>query len=187
MKNFIVYTDKPTEFDFKVEVEGASLDDAKARLIIETQKTSFLLEGNVKSDGSAVIEIPKLKGLVEDNISGKMRLEVIVEDAYFQPWEGTYQVAASKKVTVNEVLSEKPAAKPAMSITIKEKKTPYQANIESIVESLSSRGITSTNILNDKNKKYMYSLIEVVFNKSLTELNNKVIINDIIHNMNGVI
>ena len=37
-----------------------------------------------------------------------MELEVIAEDAYFQPYEETFSVVTSKKATV-EVLSKKPS------------------------------------------------------------------------------
>ena len=42
MKNFLVYTDRTTDFDFKVEVEGASLSEAKARLILSGEKTNYI-------------------------------------------------------------------------------------------------------------------------------------------------
>src|SRR6056300_1641859 len=106
MSDFLVYTDKSTDFDFRVEVEGASLSEAKARLILSGEKTNYILEGTVEHDGSAHIEIPKLKGLLEDSSVGSMELEVIVEDAYFNPWSGTYKTTASKKVTVNEITQQ---------------------------------------------------------------------------------
>lgn len=181
MKDFLVYTDKPTDFDFKMEVEGASLTDARARLILSGEKTNYILEGTVSKDGSAHIEIPKLKGLVSDSAMGTMDLEVIVEDAYFSPWSGTYRVTASKKVTVNEIAQQRQKHKPAISVTVKENKSPYEKKIDQIVEDLRNRNITSKNVLSQKNKKYLYSLMEVTFNKSLQELDNGVIITDIIN------
>lgn len=181
MKDFFVYTDKPTDFDFKVEVEGASLSEAKARLILSGEKANYIVEGTVGKDGSAKIEIPKLKGLVEDSSVGTMDLEVIVEDAYFSPWSGTYRVTASKKVTVNEIAQQKQPSKPAISVIVKENKSPYQKKIDQIAEDLRNREITSRNILSKQNKKYLYSLMEVTFNKSLQDLDNNVIISDIIN------
>jgi hypothetical protein len=183
VKEFLVYTDKPTDFEFNVEVEGASLKEAKARLILSGQKTYFLVEGTINSNGSATIEIPKLRTLVDEDAIGDMTLEVIVDDAYFQPWSGTYKVTASKKVTVNEVASSKDSGKPTMRVQVKETKSPYQHNVESIVENLQGQHITSKNILGKRNKKYLYSLIEHTFNKPLSALDTGVILNDIIHTM----
>jgi len=181
MSDFLVYTDKSTDFDFRVEVEGASLSEAKARLILSGEKTNYILEGTVEHDGSAHIEIPKLKGLLEDSSVGSMELEVIVEDAYFNPWSGTYKTTASKKVTVNEITQQKAPSKPAMVVTVKENKSPYDKKIDRIVDSLQEQNITSKNILSGQHKKYLYSLMEVTFRKQLKDLDSQVIITDIIN------
>ena len=47
-----------------------------------------------------------LNNISEDGEVGKMELEVIAEDAYFQPYEETFKVETSKKATV-EVLNKK--------------------------------------------------------------------------------
>jgi hypothetical protein len=110
-----------------------------------------------------------------------MELEVIVEDAYFNPWSGTYKTTASKKVTVNEITQQKAPSKPAMVVTVKENKSPYDKKIDRIVESLQEQNITSKNILSDQHKKYLYSLMEVTFRKQLKDLDSQVIITDIIN------
>ncbi len=186
MSNFTVYTDKPTDFDFKVEIEGASLSDARARLVFENVKDgNYVLEGKVKGDGSAIIQIPKLKGLLEENHGGNIKLEMIVEDSYFEPWSGTYSVATSKKVVVNEVSADRPEpkkpSKPRMKITINsDNKTPYELHIDSIVESLVSEGINKKNILSKSNKGYLFTVVEAEFNKSIKELDVPVILEDIV-------
>ena len=61
--------------------------------------------------------IPKLKNISEDGQVGKMELEVIAEDAYFQPYEETFKVETSKKATV-EVLNKKSLPKLILSIIL---------------------------------------------------------------------
>ena len=49
--------------------------------------------------------IKKLKGLLEGNAKGEIKLEVIAEDTYFTPWKSEFVVEASKTLTV-EVKSQ---------------------------------------------------------------------------------
>lgn len=107
-----LFTDKAEIFECDIAVEGTSLNKSKARLVVETKDYSLLFNGKIDSSGKCSIPIKKLKGLIEDNSSGNIRLEVIAEDTYFTPWESNFEVEASKKVTV-EVKSqeEKPIIK----------------------------------------------------------------------------
>lgn len=107
-----LFIDKAEIFECDIKVEGTSLNKSKARLVIETQNYSLLFNGKIDSSGKCTIPIKKLKGLIEENSKGNIRLEVIAEDTYFTPWESNFEVEASKKVTV-EVKSqeEKPLIK----------------------------------------------------------------------------
>ncbi len=100
-----LFTDKAEVFECDVKVEGTSLSKSKARLVIETQEYSLLFNGNINSNGKCKIPVKKLKGLIDENSKGNIRLEVIAEDTYFTPWESSFEVQASKKVTV-EVKSQ---------------------------------------------------------------------------------
>ena len=64
-----------------------------------------MFNGKISSDGKCEIPIKKLKGLIDENSKGNMRLEVIAEDTYFIPWQSDFEIEASKKVTV-EVRSQ---------------------------------------------------------------------------------
>lgn len=100
-----LFTDKAEIFECDIKVEGTSLNKSKARLVIETQNYSLLFNGKIDSSGKCSIPIKKLKGLIEENSKGNIKLEIIAEDTYFTPWETTFEVEASKKVTV-EVKSQ---------------------------------------------------------------------------------
>lgn len=100
-----LFTDKSEIFECNINLEGASLKDSQARLIIETEDLNLLFNGSITGDGKCTIPIRKLKGLLESNIEGQIKLEVIAEDTYFTPWSSKFQVQASKKLTV-EVTSQ---------------------------------------------------------------------------------
>ena len=95
-----LFTDKPEVFECNIKLEGASLKNSQARLIIESEDINLLFEGTINKDGKCSIPIKKLKGLLEDNTSGQIKLEVIAEDTYFTPWKSEFIVEASRKVTV---------------------------------------------------------------------------------------
>jgi hypothetical protein len=95
-----LFTDKSELFECTIALEGASLKKSTARLVVETAEYSLLFKGKIDSNGNCKIPIRKLKGLIDENTEGSIRLEVIAEDTFFTPWENNFQVDASKKVTV---------------------------------------------------------------------------------------
>ena len=148
-----LYTDKSEIFECNVSLEGASIKDSKLRAILKFDDKNLMVEGKIKSNGKGEILFPKLKNISEDGQVGKMELEVIAEDAYFQPYEETFQVVTSKKATV-EVLSKK-SSKPKIVVEKIKKKSPEQE----LIDLLKERGMTKKLLV--KNKK---SLSKVIYN-----------------------
>lgn len=95
-----LFTDKVEVFECQIQLEGASLKDSQARLIIESPEVSLLFQGKIDNLGNCQIPIKKLKGLLDESTEGKIKLEVIAEDTYFTPWSSDFKVTASKQVTV---------------------------------------------------------------------------------------
>ena len=119
-----LFTDKAELFECSIKLQGASLKKSKARLVVETQDYSLLFDGSINSGGKCEIPIRKLKGLIDENTSGNIRLEVIAEDTLFTPWESDFEVDASKKVTV-EVKSQttkKPIVEAKVKVKVKGEK-----------------------------------------------------------------
>ena len=100
-----LFTDKAELFECDIKIEGTSLSKSTARLVVETSDYSLMFNGKISSNGKCEIPIKKLKGLIDENSKGNMRLEVIAEDTYFIPWKSEFEIDASKKVTV-EVKSQ---------------------------------------------------------------------------------
>jgi len=94
-----IFTDKQKTFKCNIDISGASLNDCHARLIMETADGNFFYKGKVDSNGNCSVDIPKIK-LINEGISGKIKLEVIVENTIFNTWESEFMVATSKKVNV---------------------------------------------------------------------------------------
>jgi len=138
-----LYTDKTELFECNVALEGASIKDSKLRAILKFDDKNLMVEGKIKSNGKGEILLPKLKNISEDGQVGKMELEVIAEDAYFQPYEETFQVVTSKKATV-EVLG-KGYSKPKIVV---EKVTPETP----LIKMLKENGITKTMLVKNKSR-----------------------------------
>ena len=115
-----LFTDKTELFECNISLQGASLKKSKARLVVETQDYSLLFNGSINSNGKCEIPIRKLKGLIDEDTSGNIRLEVIAEDTFFTPWQSDFEVETSRKVTVevknqttqNPILEAKATVKP---------------------------------------------------------------------------
>ena len=95
-----LFTDKTELFECSISLQGASLKKSKARLVVETPEYSLLFNGTISKSGKCEIPIKKLKGLIDEDTSGSIRLEVIAEDTFFTPWESDFEVETSKKVRV---------------------------------------------------------------------------------------
>lgn len=95
-----LFTDKTEVFECDIQLEGASLKNSQARLIIESPEVSLLFQGKIDNLGKCTIPIKKLKGLLDESTEGKIKLEVIAEDTYFTLWSSNFKVSASKQITV---------------------------------------------------------------------------------------
>ena len=120
-----LFTDKSELFECDIKLEGASLSKSSARLVVETQDYSLLFNGDITPKGKCEIPIRKLKGLIDENTTGNIRLEVIAEDTFFTPWESDFEVDASKKVTVEvkSQTSKKPIVETKVKVKVKENVT----------------------------------------------------------------
>ena len=119
-----LFTDKTNLFECSISLQGASLKKSKARLVVETTDYSLMFDGSISSGGKCEIPIRKLKGLIDENTSGNIRLEVVAEDTLFTPWESDFEVDASKKVTVEvkTQTTKKPIVEAKVKVKIKNEK-----------------------------------------------------------------
>ena len=146
-----LFTDKTELFECSISLQGASLKKSKARLVVETQDYSLLFNGTISKSGKCEIPIRKLKGLIDEDTSGNIRLEVIAEDTFFTPWKSNFEVETSKKVTVEITpsINLKPIveAKVKNQVTISEKQ-----HVIKLLKLLIKEEININNISYKRNK-----------------------------------
>ena len=115
-----LYTDKSNKFNCNIEVEGTSLAKSQVRLVIESDEMTYMFKGSIQSNGECEVTIPKTKNFLSEGTTGNMRLEVIADDVYFEPWSSDFSVATNKKVTVQ--IAEQEEDKPKMKVQVAEQK-----------------------------------------------------------------
>jgi hypothetical protein len=149
-----LFTDKTEIFECDIKIEGTSLSNSSARLVIETKDYSLLFKGTINESGKCEIPIKKLKGLIDENSQGTIKLEVIAEDTFFTPWESDFQVQASKKVTV-EVKSQQPEQE-----VIKENKVSV-SNVKNTVK----------NEITEDEKKHIMNILKLLIREDINMKN----------------
>ena len=150
--SYKLFTDKTETFKCKIHLEGAELTEAKSRLVVESPKFNLLFEGTIDKDGNCELPIKKLKNVLKENDSGNMKLEVIADDTYFEPWSSDFSVGVSKKVKV-EVKEYTPENnKPKIKITEVSKPTKEANPITEISNMLNKKGITLKRFVENKQK-----------------------------------
>jgi hypothetical protein len=166
-----IFLDKNKIFECIVKIEGAALDKSEARLFIESDNFTLTFKGEIKSDGLVEIPINKLKGILKENYTGKIYLEVVAEDTVFKPWESEYKTDVSKKVEVKLTESkEEPELiyKPKMSFSIIPDEFDTKQHIKEINKILESHKVNRKNLI--QNKKVFNKLVETYC--SLNYINN---------------
>jgi len=160
-----LYTDKQETFECDLFLEGADLKESSARIVVESKDLTLMFKGTIDKNGNCKVPIKKLKGLMSENTTGDIKLEVIAEDTLIEPWQSDFVVETSKKVTV-EVKSqkEKPQIKESTKPKVKIKNIKNDLNpINEIVQFFKENNITIQKVLKDK--KRIVSILENYSNK----------------------
>ena len=114
-----------------------------------------MFKGTIDDKGNCKVPIKKLKGLMSENTTGDIKLEVIAEDTLIEPWQSDFIVDTAKKVTV-EVKSqkeEKPQIKESTKPQVKIKSVKNYTNpIDEMVSTLIENNITIDKVLQNKKK-----------------------------------
>ena len=172
-----LFTDKAELFECSISLQGASLKKSKARLVVETPDYSLLFNGNISKSGKCEIPIKKLKGLIDEDTTGNIRLEVIAEDTFFTPWESDFEVDASKKVTV-EVKSQttkKPIVETKVKVKVKDEKPTIteKQHVINLFKLLIKEDINVDNISFKRNK--LNNIVATYLKENTVKNTNKVI------------
>jgi hypothetical protein len=128
-----LYTDKANKFNCNIEVEGTSLTKSQVRLVIESDEMTYMFKGSIQSNGECEVTIPKTKSFLSEGTIGNMKLEVIADDVYFEPWSSDFSVVTNKKVTVQ--IAEQEEDKPKMKVQVAEQKEEPKVEKPKVQES----------------------------------------------------
>jgi len=147
--SYRLYTDKANKFSCTIQVDGASLATSKVRLVVESDGINYMFDGKIYEGGNCEVTIPKTKNFLSEESKGNMRLEVIADDVYFEPWSSNYIVETTKKVNV--VVQEQAENKPKMTVKVaeqevkkpivKETKKPVQTKMKEHLSTVSKKDI----------------------------------------------
>lgn len=102
--------DEPNELVFAVKVEGiTSVNPARVRLVCERDGMSFMFPGReIQGSGHVQFDIPKMSDMLEAG-SYSSRVEVLVENRYFEPVN--FELEFKKTVSVVAEAVKKPEIK----------------------------------------------------------------------------
>ena len=170
--NYKLYIDKKENFECQLRLEGASLKDAKSRMIVESNNFNLMFDGTIDNSGKCIVPISRLKGLLREGTKGTMKLEVIAEDTYFQPWESKFIVDTKQKLTV-EVKEQASNKQPRMIVT-EIKKDP----VGNLVKLFKQNNITAKEII--KRKEKLIPIIKEYHSRVNYKKNSKHFIREVI-------
>ena len=174
-----LFTDKTELFECNISLQGASLKKSKARLVVETQDYSLLFNGSINSNGKCEIPIRKLKGLIDEDTNGSIRLEVIAEDTFFTPWQSDFEVETSKKVTVEvkTQTTQKPILEAKATVKPQQVTKSEKDHVVNLFKLLIKEDINIDNISYKRNK---LNNIVATYLKEHTVNNTEKIINGVL-------
>ena len=182
-----LYTDKQETFECDLFLEGADLKESSARIVVESKDLTLMFKGTIDEKGNCKVPIKKLKGLMGENTTGDIKLEVIAEDTLIEPWQSDFVVETAKKVTV-EVKSQKEkksqikeSTKP--QIKIKNVKNDFNP-INEMVDIFIKNGITLNKVIKDKKRNT--PILENYSNKVNYQGGTKKFIREVIQKLSKV-
>ena len=148
---FNVFLDKEEVFECAIELQGASISKAIPRILLECNGINLVFIGKIAAGGKCKIPIKKLRGLVDEGSRGTIKLEIISEDVYFQPWSDKFEVSVARKATVEvkQQQQQKSVDKPAAVVS--EVKTTQSA-VDKTVAMLIEHGVSLGKFQKNKTK-----------------------------------
>lgn len=161
--SYSLYKDKQELFEAQITLSGASLNDSFCRLIVESKDWNLVFDGDIDKSGNVKIPIKKLKNILDEGATGKMKLEVIAENTFFSPWETDFVVKTSKSVKVevkgateesDKTVVETVKVTSQITEPVKPKPTPINKKValKQFISQLVSEGINVNNISTRKTR-----------------------------------
>lgn len=125
--SYTIYLDKDENFSCDATIKNASYKNSSARLIVECEGVSLIFYGVVDKEKITVpIKGNLLKKFVTEQDSGKVKLEVIVENTIVEPWTSDVIFENYNKVEIKEVKNI--VSTPIVEVKINQQKPQHNIN-----------------------------------------------------------
>ena len=111
--------DRENILEFNVDIQGyantSTTKAPKVRMILEQKNMGFCMVAT-KEDKTYSVVIPEMKNIMESGIC-EARMEVIIENKYFVPWESQIEFDKEVKVEAAPIVRKEP--QPDLSVQVK--------------------------------------------------------------------
>ena len=128
--------DRENILEFNVDIQGyantSTTKVPKVRMILEQKNMGFCMVAT-KEDKTYSVIIPEMKNIMESGIC-EVRMEVIIDNKYFVPWESQIEFDREVKVEAAPIIREEP--QPDVSVQVKPiiKEEPKPEPVKSVVK-----------------------------------------------------
>ena len=165
MEDMKLSLDRENILEFNVDIQGyantSTSKEPQVRLFLEQKNIGFCMAAK-KDNKTYSVVIPEMKDIMESGICDA-RMEVIIDNKYFVPWESKIEVDREVKVEaapvikkepqpdvsvqVRPIIKEEPKAEPAKPVVKEEivPKTKKRTGVKLIVDNKPKRKIRKEN------------------------------------------
>ena len=144
MSDLDLLLDEENEISFQLNIEGTQPGTAKCRLAIDGDHgMGLLFESDKVSNGEVTFTLPALKHVLKEG-TRDLRLEVIVDDKFFEPLtlKGNFEkrVSVTAEAVVRRPKSKGPVVKAAP--VVKNRKSKKETVAEAVVKKAETKNTT---------------------------------------------
>ena len=119
MEDMKLSLDRENVLEFNVDIQGyantSTTNHPQVRLFLEQKNIGFCMPAK-KDNKTYSVVIPEMKNIIESGPCDA-RMEVIIDNKYFVPWESKIEFDREVKVEAAPIIREEP--KPNVSVQVK--------------------------------------------------------------------
>tara|TARA_R110001592_G_scaffold208091_3_gene459110 strand:- start:555 stop:1085 length:531 start_codon:yes stop_codon:yes gene_type:complete len=125
MSKIDLLLDEENELTFQINIEGNTPGSAKCRLMLENKGMNLLFEANSHQKGEISVILPPLAHVLKEG-EYDMKLEVVVDDKFFEPLTLTGNFEKNVRVTAEAVVRKQSRKQTNVSASILSEASPIR-------------------------------------------------------------
>ena len=125
MSKIDLLLDEENELTFQINIEGNSPGSAKCRLMLENKGLNLLFEARSHQKGEISVILPPLAHVLKEG-EYDMKLEVVVDDKFFEPLTMTGNFEKNVRVTAEAVVRKPKRQQTNVSAAILSEESPIR-------------------------------------------------------------